>query len=120
MQSKKVETFQDLIVWQNSHDLVQELYKVTAKFPKREHNSLAQQIRQSASLVPINIALGFKKRARKNKVHYYRTALTIIEEVRYYIILAHDLGFYKNIDDVLANADNIEKMMKRLIRSVSG
>jgi len=116
---KKVESFQDMIVWQKSHDLVVELYKITTKFPKRELLSLAQQIREASAQIPINIAMGFKKRARKNKVHYYRSVLTYTEELRYFIMLSKDLGYYKNVDDLLADVDNIEGHMKRLIRSVS-
>ncbi|NOY61149.1 MAG: four helix bundle protein [Calditrichaeota bacterium] len=117
MNSKKVESFRDLVVWQKSHDLTREIYKTTVKFPKREHNSLAKQLRESATSIPINIALGFKKRGRNAKVHYYRTALSTIEEVRYYLILSDDLGHYKNVEGILEECDIIEKMLKRLIRA---
>ncbi|NIA30004.1 MAG: four helix bundle protein [Actinobacteria bacterium] len=117
MNSKKVESFRDLVVWQKSHDLTCEIYKTTVKFSKREHNSLAKQLRESSASIPINIALGFKKRGRNAKVHYYRTALSTIEEVRYYLILSDDLGHYKNVEGILEECDIIEKMLKRLIRA---
>ncbi len=117
MNSKKVESFRDLVVWQKSHDLTREIYKTTVKFPKREHNSLANQLRETSASIPINIALGFKKRSRNAKVHYYRTALSTIEEVRYYVILSDELGYYKNAERVLEECDVIERMLKRLIRA---
>ena len=115
--TKKIESFRDLVVWQKCHSLVREIYEVTAKFPKREHLALANQFRQAAVIVPINIAIGFKKRSRNAKVHYYRTALYAVEDVRYYLLLSSDLGYYKKAEGALEELDTIEKMLKRLIRS---
>ncbi len=36
MENKKVESFKDLIVWQKGIELVNEIYKVTKRFPKEE------------------------------------------------------------------------------------
>jgi len=32
----KIESFEDLTVWQRSHELVLEIYKITKDFPKEE------------------------------------------------------------------------------------
>jgi four helix bundle protein len=117
MQNPKIETFQDLVVWQKAHGLLQQIYQKTVKFPKKELTGIVPQIREAAIQIPINIALGFKKRSKKAKVHYYRSALDSIEEIRYLIILADDLGFYKDALDTLEEFEIIEKMLKRLIRS---
>ncbi len=120
MENKKVETFQDLVVWQKSHALVQQIYKLTTKYPKKENTSLAQEQREAASIIPINIIIGFKKRGIKTKVHYYRTALTEIETSRYLLILANDLGYVKDdIEEIIEEFDTIERMLKRLIRSIT-
>jgi four helix bundle protein len=117
MINKKVETFRDLVVWQKSHELIQQVYLKTSKFPKKELTLLVPQIRNAAVQVPINIAIGFNKRSKKAKVHYYRTALNAIEEVQYYILLAADLGMYKEVEIAVSDFMTIEKMLKRLIRS---
>ncbi len=119
MDSKKVESFRDLVVWQKSHALVKSIYENTQKFPKREHPSLVLQFREAANALPINIAMGFNKRGKKNKLHYYRVALSTLESVRYFLILSRDLGFYKTSDADLSELETIEKMLKRLIRSVA-
>ena len=116
---KRVETFHDLVVWQKSHELSLEVYKVTAKFPKREQTMLARQQRQAVALIPTNIAIGFKKRGKKTKVHYYLTALTSIEHIRYFLILSRDLDYVKDVDPLVEMCDIIEKMLKRLIRSIA-
>jgi four helix bundle protein len=119
MVNRRVETFRDLVVWQKSHELVIMIYKLTGKFPKRERESFASQIREIATLVPVNIATGFKKRAKKAKVFYYRSALTTIEKIRYMIILAEELGYIKSTSSQLEACDTVEKMLKRLIRSIT-
>ena len=119
MESRRVESYQDLVVWQKSHEIVRGLYEITAKFPKREHLALAQQIREIASQVPINIAVGFNRRGRKNKIHYYRTALLSIENMRYFVLLSKDLGHMKKTEELEENCDTVERMLKRLIRSVA-
>ncbi|WP_262888274.1 MULTISPECIES: four helix bundle protein [Chryseobacterium] len=50
--------FRDLIVWQKSHQLVLNIYRITSKFPKEETYSLTSQIRRASVSVPANIAEG--------------------------------------------------------------
>jgi four helix bundle protein len=119
MEKKRVENFQDLVVWQNSHELVQTIVNKTKKFPKKDLNILGRQLCQNSALLPIHIARGFKKRNTKNKSYFYREALFAIETIRYEIILTSDLGIYQNAGQDLEKCDQIERMMKRLIRSVT-
>ncbi|MBW2002201.1 MAG: four helix bundle protein [Deltaproteobacteria bacterium] len=50
----KTKTFEDLIVWQKSHQFVLEIYKITQHFPRHEVFGLVSQIRRSAVSVPAN------------------------------------------------------------------
>ncbi len=43
-------------VWQKSHELVLELYQITASFPRSEAYGLTPQIRRAAVSMPSNIA----------------------------------------------------------------
>ena len=43
--------------------------------------------------VPANFAEGFKKRGLADKVRFYNIAQGSLEECRYYLILARDLGY---------------------------
>lgn len=51
----KAKTFKDLIVWQKSHLLTVEIYKITSKFPSEEKYGLTSQMRRAAYSVPSNI-----------------------------------------------------------------
>lgn len=54
-------SFQDLKVWQKSHQLVLDVYKLSADFPKEEMYGLTSQIRRAVISVPANIAVSYKK-----------------------------------------------------------
>jgi len=56
---KKIESFQDLVVWQKSMDLVIECYQLVQRLPPNEQYGLASQIRRAAVSIPAIIAEGF-------------------------------------------------------------
>ena len=57
----EIKWFEDLKVWQSSHELVLEVYKVTQQFPGEEKFGLTSQIRRSAVSVAAKIAEGSKR-----------------------------------------------------------
>ncbi|HKI19001.1 MAG TPA: four helix bundle protein [Isosphaeraceae bacterium] len=86
-------SFQDLILWQRSHAFVLSVYTSTRAFPKEELYGLTSQFRQAAVSVPANIAEGFRKQSQADKARFLNIAEGSLEECRYYLILAHDLGY---------------------------
>lgn len=52
----KIESFENLKVWQNSIQLVKSIYRISSSFPKEEAYSLTSQIRRAAVSIPSNIA----------------------------------------------------------------
>ncbi|MFZ5633375.1 MAG: four helix bundle protein [Bacillota bacterium] len=86
-------SFEDLVVWQKAHQFVLEAYRFTAKFPDSELYGLTSQLRRAAVSVPANIAEGFKKKGKADKVRFLNIAQGSLEEARYYLILAKDLGY---------------------------
>ena len=91
--ARPAEHFEDLEVWQKAHEFVLELYRMTATFPKAETYGLVAQVRRAAVSTPANIAEGFKKRGRPDKVRFLNIAQGSLEECRYYLILSRDLGY---------------------------
>ena len=60
--------FQDLIVWQKAHQLVLSVYRFSDDFPKSEMYGLTSQNRRAVISIPANIAEGFKKKTKPDKV----------------------------------------------------
>ncbi len=113
-------SFRDLIVWQKSHQLVLEVYKYSEAFPKKEMFGLTSQLRRSIISVPANIAEGFKKRGKPDKMRFLNIAQGSLEESRYYLILAFDLKYGDNVilmDKIEEVSKLIESYNKAILNS---
>ena len=91
--SMAARSFEDLLVWQKSHDFVLEIYKLTSLLPKEELFGLVSQMRRAAVSIPANIAEGFRRSGKQDKLRFFNIAKASIEEVKYYLILAEDLKY---------------------------
>ena len=116
----KLQRFEDLIVWRKAHQLVLEVYRLTASFPNEERFGLISQMRRAAVSIPANIAEGFKKAGSRDKANFYNIAQGSLEELRYYLILSMDLGYAPDTALQQAETAEIGKMLHGLIRAVRG
>ena len=117
VKKKTANTFQDLIVWQKAHQFVLEIYKFSSKFPKEKTYGLTSQLRRAAISIPSNIAEGFTKRGKKDKVRYFNISQGSLEECRYYLILSNDLG-YGNSEDLLGQIREVGRLLGGYISSI--
>ena len=113
----KAKTFEDLLVWQKTHQLVLAIYKMTRSFPQEELFGLTSQIRRSGVSVPANIAEGFKRKGKADKARFFNISQGSLEEVRYYLILAQDLG-YADTSTPKTNVDEIGRMLDAYMKSI--
>jgi four helix bundle protein len=58
MRPMTIKSHRDLIVWQKSMNLVEQIYRLSTSFPKSETYRLIDQVCRSAVSVPSNIAEG--------------------------------------------------------------
>jgi four helix bundle protein len=110
-------TFKNLIVWKKAHQWVLEIYRFTDSFPKEEQFGLTSQLRRAATSIPANIAEGFKKRGKLDKARLYNIAQGSIEECRYYLILAKDLG-YGNTGMLEEKLEEISRLLQAYLKAV--
>jgi len=110
-------SFQDLIVWQKAHTFVLATYKQSDSFPKHEIYGLTSQLRRAAVSIPANIAEGFKKKSRLEKARFLNIAQGSLEECRYYLILAKDLG-YGDTDQLMAQLEEVSRLLAGYLSSI--
>jgi four helix bundle protein len=96
---------------------VLEVYEFSSKFPKEENYGLTSQIRRAAISIPSNIAEGFTKRGKKDKVRFFNISQGSLEECRYYLILSNDLG-YGNNNELLSQIEEVSKLLSGYISSI--
>jgi four helix bundle protein len=91
---KKIESFQDLVVWQKSMDLVTESYLLVHRLPQDERYGLASQMRRAAVSIPANIAEGFGRWHSKEFVHFLLVANGSLKELETHLLIGKRLGFF--------------------------
>ena len=62
--------FEKLIVWREARELVKEVYRLTAKFPKDELFGLTNQLRRAAISILLNLAEGTNRKSIREKVRF--------------------------------------------------
>lgn len=97
-------------MWQKAHGFVLEVYALTATFPKSETYGLALQMRRAAVSIPANIAEGFRRRGKADKARFMNVAEGSVEECRYFLILAKDLG-YADTQKLSAALEEVSRLL---------
>lgn len=110
-------TFEDVEVWQRAHRWVLKIYRYSESFPKHELFGLSSQLRRAAVSIPANFAEGFKKSGLADKLRFYNIAQGSMEECRYYLILANDLG-YGETSELKADIEIVSKMLEAYMRAI--
>jgi four helix bundle protein len=113
-------SWQNLLVWQQSHALVLSIYKLSATFPEHEHYAVCDQLKRAAYSVPSNIVEGHSKQSRKEFKRYLYIARGSLEELRYFLLLSKDLAY---LSEALYNKTeehirSVSYLLNRLINSL--
>ena len=116
-EGKPARTFRDLRAWQKAHEFVLAVYRFTGQFPRQETYGLVSQMRRAAVSVPANIAEGFRKRGKGDKARFMNMAEGSLEESRYYLILAHDLG-YGEIKILMGLLEDVSRLLGAYARVI--
>ena len=117
MERRPAKDFRDLIVWQKAHQFVLSVYSISNNFPKTEMYGLISQIRRAAVSVAANIIEGFKKKTKPDKIKYMNIAQGSLEECRYYLILAKDLG-YSDTSLLMSQLEEVSKLLEAYTASI--
>jgi four helix bundle protein len=95
---KRIETFEDLIIWQKAVELAKEVYLITEREKLRTDFGLRSQMRNAAVSISSNIAEGFERRTRKEYLNFLNIAKASAGELRSQLYVAREVG-YLNADE---------------------
>lgn len=115
----KINSFEDLVVWQKAIDLSVAVYRLSSKFPKEEIFGLTSQIRRASNSISLNISEGSVK-STKTFVNQLSTAHGSASEVLSAAILANKLEYIakSDVDTMRPLVAEITKMLNSLISSL--
>jgi four helix bundle protein len=110
-------TFEDLVVWQKAHQFVLSVYRLSRTFPQSETYGLSSQFRRAAVSIAANIAEGFRKRGKADKLRFLNIAQGSTEESRYYLILVRDLD-YGDVSDLRTVLVEVSKLLEAYAQAI--
>ncbi len=116
-----INSYRDLVVWQQAMDLAAAAYTITKAWPKEELYGLTSQLRRAASSVPANIAEGFGRENRGSYQQFLRIAQGSLKEFETHLLLAERVGIAtdKDIDPLMTMSESVGKLLRLLIRRLS-
>ena len=117
---QKIESFTDLIAWKEAHRLALSIYKVTENFPKKELFSLIDQMRRCSVSISSNIAEGFSRQTKKEKIQFYYTSLGSLTELQNQLLIARDIEYLtqEKFKEIAAQTVRVSKLINGLIKSL--
>jgi four helix bundle protein len=115
-----MQRFTELKVWQPSHKLALQAYRVTVTFPSAERFGLISQLRRAAASIPTNIAEGSKRESNQEYARFLNIAEGSLAETEYLLMLSRDLGFLARdtADGLLKEITDIARMLNALKKKV--
>ena len=118
---KKIESFEDLEVFQKAYRASLEIHRKSLEFPQNEQYGLADQLRRASKSICANVAEGFGKRSQSvaEFKRFVMMAIGSCDEMRVWLRYCLDLGY---IDEGRWQAwreeyKEIAKMLQGLHRS---
>ena len=116
---EKSQNFTDLIVWQKAHEFVLEVYKITKEFPKDELYGLTSQFRRAAVSIPANLAEGYGKTSKADKLRFFNISQGSLKECSYYLLLVSDLNYIKNYEELNNLLNEVAKLLNTYIHVIN-
>lgn len=109
--------FEKLAIWQKSHQLTIEIYKLTKSFPLEEKFGITSQIQRASSSIPANIVEGYSRRTTKDYLRFLSQARGSLSETQYFLLLARDLKYVpsEKFKDLINLSEEINRMLNSTI-----
>lgn len=89
----KIQKFEDMKVWQDAREFVNQIYKSTSNEKFKKDFGLRDQIQRAAVSIMSNIAEGYERDSNKELIRFIQISKGSVGEVRSLIYVAKDLGY---------------------------
>lgn len=111
--------YKDLIVWQKSMDLVEEVYRLLKDLPVEERFALTDQMRRAVISIPSNIAEGHGRQTEKEFKQFLSISKGSASEIETQLLICERLGYLteSQIAKALSLCQEIRKMLMKLIQT---
>lgn len=111
----------ELVVWQKSMLLVEEVYRLAKKLPKEETYALSDQMRRAVVSIPSNIAEGNGRESEKEFARFLTIAQGSNAELETQLLICRRLGYVSSeeLRSACSLQEEISKMLRTLIKKLT-
>ena len=115
----RIESHEDLIVWQLAMRLAIQVSQLAARLPSSEKYELASQLRRASASIPANIAEGWARPTRVY-INHLGMALGSEAELKTQLKLALKMKYVteEEVAPHLSQASEVGRMLRGLIKSL--
>lgn len=113
--------FEDIIAWQKARVFIRHVYTVTKQFPDDEKFGMISQFRRAAVSIAANIAEGYKRLGKDDKLRFLNYSQGSLEECRCYIYLSCDFNYISSAeaDNMINEIEETSKLLNGYMFSIS-
>jgi four helix bundle protein len=121
MGGSEINSYRDLLVWQQAMDLAVAVYDLSRDWPKDELYGLTSQARRASVSVAANIAEGYGRENRGSYIQFLRIAQGSLKEAETHLLLAVriDITDEQRAAQCLDRCESVGKLLRLLIRRLS-
>ncbi|UYG06070.1 four helix bundle protein [Halomonas sp. M4R1S46] len=113
-------SYHGLHAWQQGMQLVEEVYRLTARFPSSEQFGLTSQMRRAAVSIPSNIAEGAGRGSPAEFLRFLVIARGSLNELETQCQLAQRLGLTPDIQEIMERIEQVFAQLGGLIKHTRG
>ena len=108
-------------VWVLGDEIVAEVYRLTEALPKREDYALCSQLRDAAVSITGNIAEGFGRGHKKDKINFYYFSRGSAQEVRSHLFSSKTAGYFtsEQVNPIQLKCLQVIEGLNKIIKGLS-
>ena len=114
-------SYRELIVWQKSMDMVEEIYRLVKRLPKEETYALSDQMRRAVVSIPSNIAEGHGRNSEKEFARFLSIAQGSRAEIDTQVEICLRLGYItaEQANRAQDLSNEVGRMLRTMLKKLS-
>ncbi|MCB0629706.1 MAG: four helix bundle protein [Saprospiraceae bacterium] len=111
-------TLDRIEAYTHAYALGNEIWEIVSSWQKFERWSIGIQVTRSADSMSANIAEGYGRFHKKEKIHFYRYSAGSVMETKDWLLKAKDRGLItpEKADHLIEEIEKLPKLINRLIQ----
>jgi len=114
-----MQSYRDLDAWKNGLDLIEEIFRLTKKFPRTELYEMSSQLRSASTSILANTAEGFGRFTFADRANKFTIARGECAEVEAFLVIAVRVQYLTDADiqKALQLVEREQRLLSGLIAS---